>query len=450
MLKKVLVANRGEIALRVVRACQELEIPAVAVYSDADEEALHVRHADEAVNIGPPPAGKSYLNVEALIEAAKESGAEAVHPGYGFLAENASFAAACRDAGLEFVGPSPEAIERMGNKSAARRIALEADVPVVPGSEDAPSDDDAVETAEEIGYPVMVKAAAGGGGRGIRVAEDEEELRKAVRVARQEAEKAFGDGSLYLEKLLVGPRHVEVQVMGDHDGNVIHLYERECSMQRRRQKIIEEAPSPGITPEVRAAMAEAAVRLAREVEYVSAGTVEFLVERGEAGDEFYFIEMNTRIQVEHPVTETLTGVDLVKEQLRVAGGEPLSLKQEDVPFEGHAIEFRINAEDPEKDFMPSPGEISFLEVPGGPGVRVDSAIYQGYVIPPFYDSMVGKLIVWALTREEAISRARRALREYRLEGIKTTIPLHLQLLEDDAFRSGEYHTGYLEELLKKG
>jgi acetyl-CoA carboxylase, biotin carboxylase subunit len=333
----------------------------------------------------------------------------------------------------------------MGNKSAARRIALEADVPVVPGSEESASDEDAVQTAEEIGYPVMVKAAAGGGGRGIRVAEDEEELRKAVRVARQEAEKAFGDGSLYLEKLLVGPRHVEVQVMGDHEGNVIHLYERECSMQRRRQKIIEEAPSPGISPEVRENMTEAAVRLAREVGYTSAGTVEFLVE----GDEFYFIEMNTRIQVEHPVTETLTGVDLVKEQLRVAGGEPLSLKQEDVPFEGHAIEFRINAEDPEKDFMPSPGEISFLDVPGGPGVRVDSAIYQGYKIPPFYDSMVGKLIVWALTREEAISRARRALREYRLEGIKTTIPLHMRLLEDDAFRSGEYHTGYLEELLKK-
>ncbi len=445
MLKKVLVANRGEIALRVVRACRELGIPSVAVYSDADEEALHVRHADEAINIGPPPAGKSYLNVEALIEAAEESGADGVHPGYGFLAENASFAAACRDAGLEFVGPSPEAIERMGNKSAARRIATEAEVPVVPGSEESASDDEAGETADEIGYPVMVKAAAGGGGRGIRVAENEEELRKAVRVARQEAEKAFGDGSLYLEKLLVGPRHVEVQVMGDHEGNVIHLYERECSMQRRRQKIIEEAPSPGITSEVREAMTEAAVRLAREVEYTSAGTVEFLVE----GDEFYFIEMNTRIQVEHPVTETLTGVDLVKEQLRVAGGDPLSLEQEDVPFEGHAIEFRINAEDPEQDFMPSPGEITYLEVPGGPGVRVDSAIYQGYTIPPFYDSMVGKLVVWALTREEAISRARRALREYRLEGIKTTIPLHLRLLEDDAFRSGEYHTGYLEELLKE-
>jgi acetyl-CoA carboxylase, biotin carboxylase subunit len=445
MLNKVLVANRGEIALRVIRACQELEIPAVAVYSDADEEALHVRHADEAVRIGPPPAGKSYLNVEALIEAAKETGAEGVHPGYGFLAENASFAAACRDAGLTFIGPSAEAIEKMGNKSAARRIAIEAEVPVVPGSEESASDDDAVETAEVIGYPVMVKAAAGGGGRGIRVAENEEELRKAVRVARQEAEKAFGDGSLYLEKLLTGPRHVEVQVMGDHEGNVIHLYERECSMQRRRQKILEEAPSPGISPKVREKMAGAAVQLAREVGYTSAGTVEFLVE----GEEFYFIEMNTRIQVEHPVTETLTGVDLVKEQLRIAGGDTLSLKQEDVPFNGWAMEFRINAEDPEKDFMPSPGEISFLEVPGGPGVRVDSAIYQGYKIPPFYDSLVGKLIVWALTREEAINRARRALREYRLEGIKTTIPLHMRLLEDDAFRSGEYHTGYLEELLKK-
>jgi acetyl-CoA carboxylase, biotin carboxylase subunit len=443
MLKKVLVANRGEIALRVIRACQELEIPSVAVYSDADSEALHVRHADEAVHIGPPPAGKSYLNVEALIEAARETDAEAIHPGYGFLAENASFAAACRDAGLTFVGPSAEAIEKMGNKSAARRIAIEADVPVVPGSEESASGDEAVETAEEIGYPVMVKAAAGGGGRGIRVAEDEEELRKAVRVAKQEAEKAFGDSAIYLEKFLVGPRHVEIQVMGDQEGNVIHLYERECSMQRRRQKVLEEAPSPGISPETREKMAEAAVRLARDVEYANAGTVEFLVE----GDDFYFIEMNTRIQVEHPVTETLTGVDLVKEQIRVASGEPLSLKQENVPFNGWAMEFRINAEDPDQDFMPSPGEITFLDVPGGPGVRVDSAIYQGYKIPPFYDSLVGKLIVWALTREETIKRARRALREYRLEGIKTTIPLHMRLLEEEAFRSGEYHTGYLEELL---
>jgi acetyl-CoA carboxylase biotin carboxylase subunit len=291
----------------------------------------------------------------------------------------------------------------------------------------------------------MVKAAAGGGGRGIRVAEDEKELRQAVQVARREAESAFGDNSIYLEKLLVGPRHVEVQVMGDQKGNVVHLFERECSMQRRRQKILEEAPSPGISSELREEMTEAAARLAREVEYANAGTVEFLVE----DDDFYFIEMNTRIQVEHPVTEMLTGVDLVKEQIRVASGEPLSIEQEEVPFFGHAMEFRINAEDPDKDFMPSPGEISFLDVPGGPGVRVDSAIYQGYKIPPFYDSMVGKLIVWALTREEAINRARRALREYRLEGIKTTIPLHIRLLDEKALRSGEYHTGYLEELLKE-
>ncbi|MDQ3182112.1 MAG: acetyl-CoA carboxylase biotin carboxylase subunit [Actinomycetota bacterium] len=443
MFEKILVANRGEIALRVVRACQELGVAGVAVYSDADETALHVRHADEAIRIGPPPAGKSYLNVDALIEAAKETDAEAVHPGYGFLAENAAFAAACRDAGLVFIGPSAEAIEKMGNKSAARRLAGEAEVPVVPGSDDASSANEAAETAGGIGYPIMVKAAAGGGGRGIRVAEDEEGLRKAVQVARREAEAAFGDGTLYLEKLLVTPRHVEVQVMGDHEGNVIHLYERECSMQRRRQKILEEAPSPGISPKVREEMTEAAVRLAREAGYANAGTVEFLVE----GDEFYFIEMNTRIQVEHPVTEMLTGVDLVKEQIRIAAGEPLSLKQEDVPMVGHAMEFRINAEDPDQDFMPSPGEVSFLEVPGGPGVRVDSAIYQGYQIPPFYDSMVGKLIVWALTRDEAISRALRAIREYRLEGIKTTIPLHLRLLEGDAFRAGEYHTGYLEELL---
>jgi acetyl-CoA carboxylase biotin carboxylase subunit len=443
MFERVLVGNRGEIALRVVRACQELGVAAVAVYSDADESALHVRHADEAVRIGPPPAGKSYLDVEALIDAAKETGAEAVHPGYGFLAENAAFAAACREAGLAFIGPSAEAIDKMGNKSAARRLAREAEVPVVPGSDDISSADEAAETAEGIGYPIMVKAAAGGGGRGIRVAEEEDGLRKAVQVAKREAEAAFGDGTLYLEKLLVAPRHVEVQIIGDHEGNVIHLYERECSMQRRRQKVLEEAPSPGISPEVREKMTEAAVRLAREAGYANAGTVEFLVD----GDEFYFIEMNTRIQVEHPVTEMLTGVDLVKEQIRVASGEPLSLEQEDVPMVGHAMEFRINAEDPDQDFMPSPGEISSLEVPGGPGVRVDSAIYQGYQIPPFYDSMVGKLIVWALTRDEAISRARRALREYRLEGIKTTIPLHLRLLEDDAFRSGEYNTGYLEELL---
>lgn len=444
MLKKVLVANRSEIALRVIRACQELEIPSVAVYSDADAEALHVRRADESVHIGPPPAGKSYLNIEAILEAARETGADAIHPGYGFLSENASFAAACEDAGLTYVGPSSEAIEKMGDKSAARRIARNADVPVVPGSEEISSADEAAEAAEEIGYPVMVKAAAGGGGRGIRVGEDEEELRKAVQVAKQEAEKAFGDGSLYLEKFLSNPRHVEVQVLADHLGNAIHLYERECSMQRRRQKVLEESPSPGISAATRDRMTDSAVRLTEEAGYTNAGTVEFLVDDDE---NFYFIEMNTRIQVEHPVTEMLTGVDLVKEQLRVASGAPLSLKQEDVPFEGCAMEFRINAEDPDQDFMPSPGEISFLDVPGGPGVRVDSAIYQGYGIPPFYDSLVAKLIVWAPNRDEAITRARRALREYRVEGIKTTIPLHIRLLDEKAFRAGEYHTGYLEELL---
>ena len=444
MFQKVLVANRGEIALRVVRACRELGVPVVAVYSDADETALHVRHADEAVNIGPPAAGKSYLNAGRIIEAAIETGADAVHPGYGFLAENAAFAKAVTDAGIKFIGPSAEAIEKLGDKSAARRLAKEADVPVVPGSDNVSSADEAVETVEGIGYPVMIKAAAGGGGRGIRVAEDEEELREAVQAAKREAQSAFGDGTLYLEKFLAGPRHVEVQVMADEGGNTIHLYERECSMQRRRQKVLEESPSPGISQEVREEMCGAAVRLAREAGYANAGTVEFLVE----GDEFYFIEMNTRIQVEHPVTEMLTGVDLVKEQILVASGEPLSLDQKDVPSVGHSIEFRVNAEDPENDFMPSPGEVTFLEVPGGPGVRVDSAVYAGYKIPPFYDSMVGKLVVWALTRDEAMSRARRALREYRLEGIKTTIPLHLRLLEDEAFRSGDYHTGYLEELLQ--
>jgi acetyl-CoA carboxylase, biotin carboxylase subunit len=443
VFEKVLVANRGEIALRVVRACRELGVTSVAVFSDADEEALHVRHADETVNIGPPPAAKSYLKIEALIDAARETGADAIHPGYGFLAENAGFARACEDAGIVFIGPSPEAIDRLGNKSAARKLAEEAGVPVVPGSDESGSADEAVETAEGIGYPVMVKAAAGGGGRGIRVAENADELRKAVQVAKREAEGAFGDGSLYLEKFLEGPRHVEVQVMADHHGNAIHLYERECSMQRRRQKVLEEAPSPGISSEVRKQMCEAAVGLAREAGYANAGTVEFLVD----GDDFYFIEMNTRIQVEHPVTEMLTGVDLVKEQILVAAGEPLSIRQEDVPFVGHAIEFRINAEDPGNDFMPSPGEVAALEVPGGPGVRIDSAVYGGYTIPPFYDSMVGKLVVWGLTREEAISRSRRALLEYRLEGIKTTIPLHLRLLDDEGFVSGDYDTGYLEGLL---
>ena len=447
MLKKVLVANRGEIALRVIRACQELEIPSVAIYSDADSEALHVRHADDAVQIGPAPATKSYLNFEAIFDAAKKTGADAIHPGYGFLAENAKFAAACRSEGLVFIGPTPEAIEKIGDKAFARKLAMQSGVPVVPGTEGTVTTEEAFDTAEEVGYPVMIKAAAGGGGQGIRVVHDADELNESVRAAMRDARAAFGEDTIYLEKFLVGPRHVEVQVMGDQDGNVIHLYERECSMQRRRQKVLEEAPSPAISPETRKKMTEAAVSLAQAAEYANAGTVEFLVDQDQ---NFYFIEMNTRIQVEHPVTEMLTGVDLVKEQIRVASGKSLSIRQENVPLVGHAVEFRINAEDPEKGFMPSPGEISFLDVPGGPGVRVDSAIYQGYKIPPFYDSLIGKLIVWALTREEATKRARRALHEYRLEGIKTTIPLHLRLLDEEAFRSGNYHTGYLEELLNAG
>jgi acetyl-CoA carboxylase biotin carboxylase subunit len=343
-----------------------------------------------------------------------------------------------------FVGPSPEAIEKIGDKAFARKLAMQSGVPVVPGTEGTVTAEEAFDIAEEVGYPVMIKAAAGGGGQGIRVVHDAEELSESVRAAMRDARAAFGEDAIYLERFLVGPRHVEVQVMGDYEGNVIHLYERECSMQRRRQKVLEEAPSPAISPETRKRMTEAAVSLAQAAEYANAGTVEFLVDQDQ---NFYFIEMNTRIQVEHPVTEMLTGVDLVKEQIRVASGESLSIQQENVPLVGHAVEFRINAEDPEKGFMPSPGEISFLDVPGGPGVRVDSAIYQTYKVPPFYDSLIAKLIVWALSREEAIKRARRALREYRLEGIKTTIPLHIRLLNEEAFRSGDYHTGYLEELL---
>jgi acetyl-CoA carboxylase, biotin carboxylase subunit len=447
VLKKVLVANRGEVAVRVIRACRELEIPSVAVYSDADEEALHVRLADEAVHIGPSKAQESYMNIEAIVETAKEQEADAVHPGYGFLAENARFAAACHEAGLAFVGPSAETMGKVGDKSAARQLAKDADVPIVPGTEGNVALEEALERAGKIGYPVMVKAAAGGGGMGIRVVESEEELEEAVKEAGQQAEAAFGEGSVYLEKFLEKPRHVEVQVMGDGEGNVVHFYERECSIQRQRQKLIEEAPSPGIRPDTREEMVQAAVRLAKNAGYANAGTVEFLVDEDES---FYFIEMNTRIQVEHPITEMITGVDLVKEQLKVAAGEGLSVRQDEIPLVGHAIEFRINAEDPENDFFPSPGEVTAVEVPGGPGVRVDTSIFAGYEVPPFYDSIVGKLITYGADRDEALARGRRALKEYRLEGINTTIPLHLRLLSEKAFLAGDYDTGYLERLLGEG
>lgn len=441
-MQKVLVANRGEIALRVIRACRELGLQTVAVFSTADQEALHVRRADEAVCVGPPHARESYLNVPAILQAARQTGADAVHPGYGFLAENAVFAAACRDDGLLFVGPSPEAIEMMGDKARARQLAASAGAPTIPGTDGKASLEEAADIAAEIGYPVLIKAAAGGGGRGIRAAHDEVELAEHVAQAAMEADAAFGDSSLYLEKLLVDARHVEVQVLGDAHGNLIHLFERECSLQRRRQKLLEESPSPALDPETRAAMTEAALAIARAVRYENAGTIEFLLDRDGA---FYFIEMNTRIQVEHPVTELVTGVDLVKEQLKIARGEPISVRQEDLELDGAAIEVRINAEDPERAFLPSPGEITTVELPGGPGVRVDTAAYAGYHVPPFYDSLVAKLICWGRDREEAIARTRRALGEFVVEGIRTTIPFHLELLADPAVQAGEYHVEFVEQ-----
>jgi acetyl-CoA carboxylase, biotin carboxylase subunit len=441
-VRRVLIANRGEIALRVIRACRELGLETVAVHSEADESALHVRRADDAICIGKPAARRSYLNIDALIDAARAAGADAVHPGYGFLSENAELARRCQAAGLVWVGPPPAAIERMGDKAAARSLALEADVPVVPGSEGTVLPGDAVSVAEHIGYPVMVKAAGGGGGKGIRVARDAEELRDAATEAAREAEAAFGNPALYLERLLDEPRHVEVQILADTHGAVVHLFERECSLQRRRQKLLEEAPSPALDPATRSEMTAAAVRLAHAAGYTNAGTVEFLLADGT----FHFIEMNTRIQVEHPVTEMITGVDLVKEQLRVAAGEPLSMTQDGAVRRGASIEFRITAEDPGADFHPSPGRIEHVELPGGPGVRVDTAIYGGYAIPPFYDSLIAKLIVWGQDRCEAIERGRRALPEFVIEGVKTTLPFHMGILDDEGFRRGDYHTEYLAQL----
>jgi len=441
-VQKVLVANRGEIALRAIRACRELGLASVAVFSTADQDALHVRRADEAVCIGPPHARESYLNITVILQAARQAGADAIYPGYGFLAENPVFAAACRDEELTFVGPSPDAIEAMGDKAEARLVAASAGVPTIPGTEGRASLDEALEVAAEIGYPVMVKAAAGGGGRGIRTARNESELGELVVQAAMEAGAAFGDDALYVEKLLVDARHVEVQVLGDSHGGLIHLFERECSLQRRRQKLLEESPSPALDAQTRAAMADAALRVARAAGYENAGTVEFLLDRDGA---FYFIEMNTRIQVEHPVTEMVTGVDLVKEQLRIAAGEPVGVSQEELVLSGAAIEVRINAEDPERSFLPSPGQITALELPGGPGTRVDTAAYAGYHVPPFYDSLIAKLICWGRDRAEALARTRRALEEFRVEGIHTTIPFHLDLLADEAVQAGDYHVEFLEQ-----
>ncbi len=441
MFRKILIANRGEIAVRIIRACKELGIQTVAVYSEADKESLHVQLADEAYCIGPTASKDSYLNVKNIISVAKLTESDAIHPGYGFLAENADFAEICADFEIEFIGPTPDAIRKMGEKAVAKETMKNAGVPVVPGSDGIVEDlEAAIQLGREIGYPVIIKATAGGGGKGMRVAYTEEELEKGIRMAQQEAAQAFGNPGVYIEKYLEFPRHVEIQIIGDKHGNVAHLGERDCSIQRRHQKLIEEAPSPALTAELRAKMGDAAVKAGQAVNYHGAGTIEFLLD----GDQFYFMEMNTRIQVEHPVSELITNVDLIKEQIKVSAGVPLSFTQEDIQINGWSIECRINAEDPKKNFMPSPGRINFYLPPGGLGVRVDSGAYPGYMISPFYDSMIAKLIVWGRDREEAIDRMKRALDEFQIEGIKTTIPFHLKLLENELFVKGEFNTKFLE------
>ncbi len=442
MYGKVLVANRGEIAVRVIRACHELGVAAVAVYSDADRDALHVRMADQAESIGPAPASQSYLNVPAILAAAARTHADAIHPGYGFLAENPHFAAVCRTWGLDFIGPEPETIAQMGSKTAARQRMAQVGVPVVPGTPGACDEPQALAAAADIGYPVLVKASAGGGGRGLRVARSPQDLRQAFAAAAREAAAAFGSAELYVERLLERPRHVEFQILADRHGSVVHLFERDSSIQRRRQKILEEALAPTLTPELRAQMAQAAIAVAQAVHYVGAGTVEFLVdERGR----FYFIEMNTRIQVEHPTTEMVTGIDLVKAQIRVAAGEPLGLRQADVAPHGWAVECRINAEDPGNRFSPSPGTVTAWDPPSGPWVRVDNGIYAGYTVPAVYDSLLCKVIVWGRDRREAVARMGAALADFGAEGVHTTLTLHRRLLADPDFVAGRYHTGWLEE-----
>ncbi|GAB4283781.1 MAG: acetyl-CoA carboxylase biotin carboxylase subunit [Coriobacteriia bacterium] len=440
---KILIANRGEVALRIVRACKEMGIASVAVYSEADRDCLHARMADEAICIGPASSALSYLNMPAVISAALVSGAEAIHPGYGFLAENAAFARACADSKITFIGPAPEAIERMGDKAVARSTMMAAGVPCVPGS-DGPveSAEAALAFADEVGFPVLIKAAAGGGGKGMRVARDEQELRANFTAAKTEAAAAFGNDTVYIEKYLTRPRHVEIQVLADSLGNAVYLFERDCSIQRRHQKLIEEAPSPALSSELREAMGAAALTAVRAVGYVNAGTVEFLLD--EDGS-FYFMEMNTRVQVEHPVTEQITGVDIIKEQIRIAAGESMRhTEQSALAVRGHAIEFRINAEDPLAGFRPHPGRIEVYNAPGGFGVRVDSHLYSGYDVPPYYDSLLAKLVVWGETRSEAIARARRALDEFIIIGIPTTIPFHQYVVDEPHFQRGEVYTDYVE------
>jgi acetyl-CoA carboxylase, biotin carboxylase subunit len=441
MFKKVLIANRGEIALRVILACRELGIKTVAVYSEADENSLHVRFADEDVCIGPPPSVRSYLNVPAIISAAEITGADAIHPGYGFLSESAYLAEVCEACHIRFIGPDPQVIRLMGDKARARRAMKKAGVPILPGSEGPiENDDKALKLARDIGYPVIIKATAGGGGRGMRVVHAPEDLPPALKMAQREAEAAFGVGDVYIEKYVVAPRHIEFQVLGDHHGSVVHLGERECSIQRRHQKLIEESPSVALTDKMRRKMGSLVVDAARAVQYTNAGTFEFLLDRD---GRFFFMEVNTRLQVEHPVTEMVTAVDIVKEQIRIAAGERLSFKQSEVTFSGHAMECRVNAEDPET-FRPSPGVIHAFSVPGGPGVRIDTAAHTDCTIPPFYDSMIAKVIVHGRDRQEAIARMRRTLEMTVIEGIKTSIPLHLKILADPDFQAGRISTAFME------
>jgi acetyl-CoA carboxylase biotin carboxylase subunit len=447
MFRKVLIANRGEIALRVIRACGELGIRTVAVYSEADRESLHVRFADEDICIGSPSARESYLNIPRIIAAAEITGAEAIHPGYGFLAENAEFAEICERMEINFIGPTAEQIRLMGDKAVARRTMQSVGVPTVPGSPGAIADvDEARVLAEEIGFPILIKAAAGGGGKGMRVAQDAIVFADQLQMAQNEAGSAFGDNSVYLEKYLARPRHIEFQLLGDKHGRIIHLGERECSIQRRHQKLIEESPSPAMSEDVRRRMGEAAVKGARAIGYVSAGTIEFLLDEDES---FYFMEMNTRIQVEHPVTEMVTSVDLVKEQIKIAAGEKLSIPEGGVKLRGHAIECRINAENPARNFAPSPGRIETFNPPGGPGVRLDTHAYAGYLVPPYYDSLVAKLIVWGNDRPEALVRTRIALESFIVEGIHTTIPFLLELIQDPAFIAGDFDTKFVERLMSE-
>jgi len=443
VFKKVLVANRGEIAIRILRACEERGLRTVTVYSEPDRTALHVRYAEEAYCIGPAPASQSYLRMDRIIQVAKDAGADAIHPGYGFLAENATFAQACRDAGITFIGPSPEAIRAMGDKVQARRTMKTAGVPVVPGTEAGISDDEALAAAEVLGYPVLVKAAAGGGGKGMRTVHTPEELPRALAAARREAQAAFGDDRVYLEKLIENARHVEIQILADEHGNVVHLGERECSIQRRHQKLIEESPSTAVDEELRRRMGDIAVRAAQAVGYTNAGTVEFLLD---PEGHFYFLEVNTRLQVEHPVTEMVTGIDIVKEQLAIAAGRRLRWSQEDIRMQGWAIECRVTAEDPFNNFMPNGGTVTYLKEPTGPGVRVESSLYEGMEVSLHYDPMLSKLIVWGENRAEAILRMRRALEEYRIGGVKTIIPFHIQVMNSTQFIAGLLDTRFVERL----